>query len=396
MPGVFGIESAVRVRRAVAVVGLLAALAGCSGASNTAPPPPEVMVAQVLQQKLIDWDEYTGRFQAIDTVEVRPRVSGYIDRVLFSEGKEVKKGETLIVIDPRPYQADYDRAKAQLALAKAQRELAGLEAERVHKLKDSGAVSQEEYDERVSALHQQEASVAAAQAAFNSAELNLSFTKVEAPVDGVASRAEITRGNLVTGGNNGGTLLTTIVSTDPMYVYFEGDEHAYLRYQELARAGQRQSSRNFANPVRIGLANEEGFPHQGHMDFVDNQLNARTGTIRGRAVIDNKDGLFTPGMFARVQLLGTGAREVILVEERAIGTDQTQNFVLVLGAGNKVEYRAVQLGRALQGLRIVSKGLAPGDVIVINGLQRVRPGTPVTPKKVTMGAGLPQPLTVDG
>jgi len=396
MPGVFGIESAVRVRRAVAVVGLLAALAGCSGASNTAPPPPEVMVAQVLQQKLIDWDEYTGRFQAIDTVEVRPRVSGYIDRVLFSEGKEVKKGETLIVIDPRPYQADYDRAKAELALAKAQRELAGLEAERVHKLKDSGAVSQEEYDERVSALHQQEASVAAAQAAFNSAELNLSFTKVEAPVDGVASRAEITRGNLVTGGNNGGTLLTTIVSIDPMYVYFEGDEHAYLRYQELARAGQRQSSRNFANPVRIGLANEEGFPHQGHMDFVDNQLNARTGTIRGRAVIDNKDGLFTPGMFARVQLLGTGAREVILVEERAIGTDQTQNFVLVLGAGNKVEYRAVQLGRALQGLRIVSKGLAPGDVIVINGLQRVRPGTPVTPKKVTMGAGLPQPLTVDG
>jgi RND family efflux transporter MFP subunit len=396
VPEVLGIESAVRVRGAVAVVGLLAALVGCSGASNTAPPPPEVMVAQVLQQKLIDWDEYTGRFQAIDTVEVRPRVSGYIDRVLFSEGKEVKKGETLIVIDPRPYQADYDRAKAELALAKAQRELAGLEAERVHKLKDSGAVSQEEYDERVSALHQQEASVAAAQAAFNSAELNLSFTKVEAPVDGVASRAEITRGNLVTGGNNGGTLLTTIVSTDPMYVYFEGDEHAYLRYQELARAGQRQSSRNFANPVRIGLANEEGFPHQGHMDFVDNQLNARTGTIRGRAVIDNKDGLFTPGMFARVQLLGTGAREVILVEERAIGTDQTQNFVLVLGAENKVEYRAVQLGRALQGLRIVSKGLAPGDVIVINGLQRVRPGTPVTPKKVTMGAGLPQPLTVDG
>lgn len=396
MPGVLGIESAMRVGRAVAVVGLLAALVGCSGASNTAPPPPEVMVAQVLQQKLIDWDEYTGRFQAIDTVEVRPRVSGYIDRVLFSEGKAVKKGETLIVIDPRPYQADYDRAKAELALAKAQRELAGLEAERVHKLKDSGAVSQEEYDERVSALHQQEASVAAAQAAFNSAELNLSFTKVEAPVDGVASRAEITRGNLVTGGNNGGTLLTTIVSTDPMYVYFEGDEHAYLRYQELARAGQRQSSRNFANPVRIGLANEEGFPHQGHMDFVDNQLNARTGTIRGRAVIDNKDGLFTPGMFARVQLLGTGEREVILVEERAIGTDQTQNFVLVLGAGNKLEYRAVQLGRALQGLRIVNKGLNAGDVIVINGLQRVRPGAPVTPKKVTMGAGLPQPLTVDG
>ena len=377
--------------RAFAAVGLLAVLLGCGRAADQAPPPPEVMVARVLHQKITDWDEYTGRFQAIDTVEVRPRVSGYIDRIQFREGLAVKKGDTLIVIDPRPYQADYDRAKAQLAIAKAQRELAGLEAERVHKLKDSGAVSQEEFDERVSTLHQQEAGVAAAQAAFNSAALNLSFTKVEAPVDGVASRAEVTRGNLVTGGNNGGTLLTTIVSTDPMYVYFEGDEHAYLRYQELARAGERHSSRDFANPVRIGLANEEGFPHEGHMDFVDNQLNVRTGTIRGRAVIDNKQGLFTPGMFARVQLLGIGERDAILVEERAIGTDQTQSFVLVLGAENKVEYRPVQLGRAMQGLRIVNKGLQPGDVVVVNGLQRVRPGTPVTPKQVTMGAGLPQP-----
>jgi RND family efflux transporter MFP subunit len=346
------------------------------------------MVAQVLHQKITDWDEYTGRFQAIDTVEVRPRVSGYIDRVLFREGQGVKKGETLVVIDPRPYQADYDRAKAELAMAKAQRELAALEAARVHKLKDSGAVSQEEFDERASTLHQQEAGVAAAQAAFNSAALNLSFTKVEAPVDGVASRAEVTRGNLVTGGNNGGTLLTTIVSTDPMYVYFEGDEHAYLRYQELARSGERQSSRNVANPVRVGLANEEGFPHEGHMDFVDNQLNVRTGTIRGRAVLDNKEGLFTPGMFARVQLLGIGEREAILIEDRAIGTDQTQNFVLVLGAENKVEYRPVQLGRGIRGLRIVDKGLKPGETIVVNGLQRVRPGTQVMPKRTTMG--LPQ------
>jgi RND family efflux transporter MFP subunit len=376
------------------VAGVLAALVGCGRGANPAPPPPEVMVAQVLHQKLTDWDEYTGRFQAIDTVEVRPRVSGYVDRVLFGEGKAVKKGETLVLIDPRPYQADFDRAKAQLAMTKAQRELAALEAERVHKLKDSGAVSQEEFDERVSTLHQQDASVAAAQAAFNSAALNLSFTKVEAPVDGVASRAEVTRGNLVTGGNNGGTLLTTIVSTDPIYVYFEGDEHAYLRYQELARAGERQSSRNFANPVRVGLANEDGFPHEGHMDFVDNQLNVRTGTIRGRAVIDNKEGRFTPGMFARVQLLGIGERDAILIEERAIGTDQTQSFVLVLGAENKVEYRPVQLGRALQGLRIVNKGLQPGDIVVVNGLQRVRPGTQVAPKQVAMGAGLPQPPTL--
>src|SRR5262245_24627853 len=380
-----------RVRGAVAIAALTASLVGCGKTANAPPPPPEVIVAQVLAQKIIDWDEYTGRFQAIDTVEVRPRVSGYIDRVLFREGQAVKKGDTLIVIDPRPYQADYDRAKAGLELAKSQRELAQLEAERVHRLKDSGAVSQEELDERVSALHQQEASVASAQAALNAAALNLSFTKVQAPVAGQTSRAEVTRGNLVTGGNNGGTLLTTIVSTDPVYVYFEGDENAYLHYNELARSGERPSSRNVANPVRVGLANEDGFPHEGHMDFVDNQLNVRTGTIRARAVLDNKAGLFTPGMFARVQLLGSSEHEAILIEERAIGTDQTQNYVLVLDAGNKVEYRSVQLGRAIQGLRIVRKGLKSGETIVVNGLQRVRPGTQVTPKRVTMGAGMPPP-----
>jgi len=376
------------IARQAALLAAFAALVGCGKAQMPPPSAPEVMVAQVLHQKIIDWDEYTGRFQAIDTVEVRPRVSGYIDRVLFREGQPVKKGDTLIIIDPRPYQADFDRAKAGLALAKAQRELATLEADRVHKLKDSGAVSQEELDERVSALHQQEASVAAAQAAFDAAALNLSFTNVTAPIDGQASRAEVTRGNLVTGGNNGGTLLTTLVSTDPMYVYFEGDEHAYLRYNELARAGERQSSRNFANPVRVGLANEDGFPHEGRMDFVDNQLNVRTGTIRARAILDNKDGLFTPGLFARVQLLGAAERDAVLIEERAIGTDQTQNFVLVLAPENKLEYRPVQLGRGLRGLRIVSKGLKPGETIVVNGLQRVRPGMQVTPKQTTMG--LPQ------
>ncbi|MET0660200.1 MAG: efflux RND transporter periplasmic adaptor subunit [Steroidobacteraceae bacterium] len=367
---------------------LLASLVACGKASDPPPPPPEVMVAQVLSRKIIDWDEYTGRFQAIDTVELRPRVSGYIDQVLFREGQPVKKGDTLVLIDPRPYQADFDRATAQLELAKSQRQLAQLEAERVHKLKDSGAVSQEEFDERVSVLHQQGASVAAAQAALNSAALNLSFTKVQAPVDGQTSRAEVTRGNLVTGGNNGGTLLTTIVSTDPVYVYFEGDENAYLRYQELARTGERPSSRYYKNPVRVGLANEEGFPHEGYMDFVDNQLNVRTGTIRARAVLDNKQNLFTPGLFARVQLLGSSEREAILIEDRAIGTDQTQSYVLVLGAGNKVEYRPVQLGRAFEGLRIVRKGLKRGETIVVNGLQRVRPGTSVTPKQVTMGAGM--------
>ena len=380
--------------RAAALAAPFMCVASCGKAADPAqPPPPGIEVAEVLSRKITDWDEYIGRFQAVDTVEVRPRVSGYIDRVLFREGQPVKQGDTLIVIDPRPYQADFERAKADRELAKSKRELADIEAQRARTLRQSGSISQEEHDRRVSNLHQADASVASSQAAVDSAALNLAFTKVQAPVDGQTGRAEVTRGNLVTGGNSGGTLLTTIVSVDPIYVYFEGDENAYLRYQELARAGERPSSRNVANPVRVGLANEVGFPHQGHMDFVDNQLNVRTGTIRGRAVLDNKDGLFTPGLFARVQLLGSAEHDALLIEERAIGTDQTQNYVLVLDTDNKVAYRGVELGRALDGLRIIRKGLKPGDVVVVSGLQRVRPGVEVSPKRVVMGAGSPRTVT---
>jgi RND family efflux transporter MFP subunit len=365
----------------------LLALEGCSKAPPPTQGPPDVTVAKVISKRIKDWDEYTGRFQAIDTVEVRPRVSGYVDQRLFHEGQFVKKDDVLLIIDPRPYQADYDRAKAGLELSKSQRELAKLEAARVQKLKDSGAVSREELDERLSTLNQQEASVAAAKAALDNAALQLSFTKVRAPVDGRVSREEVTRGNLVTGGNNGGTLLTTIVSVDPIYVYFEGDENAYLHYNQLAREGERPSSRDVRNPVRVGLANEEGFPHEGYMDFVDNQLDSRTGTIRARAVLENKQGQFTPGMFARVQLLGSGEYDAILIEDRAVGTDQSQSFVLVLGADNKLEYRAIQPGRIVAGgLRIVRQGLKPDDVVVVSGLQRVRPGAQVKPNMVTMGA----------
>ena len=367
------------------MLGLLA-LGGCGQAPPPAPSPPEVTVAKVISKRIKDWDEFTGRFQAIDTVEVRPRASGYIEQVLFREGQFVKKDDVLVIIDPRPYQADYDRAKAGLELAKSQQALASIEAARVQKLKDSGAVSREELDERLSSLNQQQANVSGAKAALDNAALLLSFTKVRAPFDGRASRAEVTRGNLVTGGNNGGTLLTTIVSVDPIYVYFEGDENTYLRYNELAREGQRPSSRDAKNPVRIGLSNEQGFPHEGYMDFVDNQLDVRTGTIRARAVLENKKGEFTPGMFARVQLLGSGEYDALLIEDRAVGTDQSQNFVLVLGADNKLEYRPITPGRIVDGLRIVRKGLKPDDVIVVSGLQRVRPGAQVKPNVTTMGA----------
>jgi len=332
---------------------LLLASCGKSGGGQQAPPPPQVTVAQVLEKRVKDWDEFTGRLQAIETVEIRPRVSGYIDKVAFTEGSLVKRGALLFVIDPRPYQAEYDRAAADVKRFKTALELGQIELVRVQRLKDSGAVSQEELDERKSTVAQAEANVAGSQAALEAAALNLNFTKVTSPIDGRVSRAEVTRGNLVTGGINGGTLLSSVVSMDPIYIYFDADEQSYLRYTQLAHSGQSPDSRDSGNPVRVGLANEEGFPHPGSVDFVDNQLNPQTGTIRARAVLQNKDGQFTPGLFARVQLLGSGEYSAILIDDRAVNTDQNQKYVLLLGANNQIEYRKVKLGRVIDGLRVV-------------------------------------------
>jgi RND family efflux transporter MFP subunit len=362
-------------------------LIGCgkSGGGAQTAAPPQVTVAQVLQKRVKDWDEFTGRLQAVETVEIRPRVSGYIDKVAFTEGSLVKRGTLLFVIDPRPYQAEYDKAAADVKRFKTALDLGRVELVRVQKLKDSGAVSQEELDERKSAVAQAEANVAGSEAALEAASLNLNFTRVTSPVDGKVSRAEVTRGNLVTGGSNGGTLLSSVVSMDPIYIYFDADEQSYLRYSKLGRDGTGLSSRDTGNPVQVGLANEEGFPHAGKLDFVDNQLNPQTGTIRVRAVLENKEGQFTPGLFARVQLLGSGEYSAILVDDRAVNTDQNQKYVLLLGADNKIEYRKVKLGRVIDGLRVVREGLKAGDVIVVNGAQRVHPGVTVTPQQVPMG-----------
>jgi RND family efflux transporter MFP subunit len=381
----------VRALTSLAVSGALAALVGLSGCKSEATtaqeaPAPQVSVASALERDVTEWDEFTGRLEAVESVEVRPRVTGYIESVNFTEGSTVKKGDLLFVIDPRPYRAELSKAEAELARAVARSELAVADEGRSTKLLDIKAVSREEYDSRINASREAKADVAAARAAVDSAKLNLEFTRITAPISGRVSKAAVTAGNLVTGGSNTAALLTTVVSLDPMYVTFEGDEQIYLKYNELSRRGERSSSRDAANPVLMGLANESGYPHHGAMVFVDNQVDSRTGTIRARASFENKDGFLTPGLFARVKLLGHNSYRAVLVDDRAIGTDQSQKFVYVIDAQNKVTYRPVTVGRLDDGLRIVQKGLQPGETVVVNGLQRVRPGVVVAPERVAMDA----------
>jgi multidrug efflux system membrane fusion protein len=370
--------------RAVSAGVLALLLAACKPPAPQAPPPPAITAAPAIGRTVNEWDEFTGRIEAVGYVEVRPRVSGFIEKVAFTEGKEVKQGEVLFVIDRREYQDALDRARAELARAKSQADLAKRESERAEPLVKENAISREEYDARVSGSAQANAAIHAAEAAVRTAQLNLEWTRVRAPISGRISRAEVTAGNVVQGGAPEPTLLTTIVSVDPVYVYFEGDEQAYLRYNQLARDGKRQSSRLARNPVRMELANETGFPHTGYMDFVDNQLNPNTGTIRARAVFSNKDRFFTPGLFARIQLLGSGKFDAVLVQDGAIGTDQDRKFVYVLKPDSTVEYRDIELGRIVDGLRVVRKGVVPGDNVVINGLQRIRPGMKVNATITTM------------
>ncbi|MBC7945004.1 MAG: efflux RND transporter periplasmic adaptor subunit [Burkholderiales bacterium] len=357
-----------------------------SQSSNGAPPPPQVSVATVIEKEVNEWDEFTGRLQAIERVEIRPRVSGYIERLNFTQGAEVRKGDLLFEIDPKPAQAELARAQAELARAETRADLARSELVRADKLHKARAISQQEYDQWTNGRQDSVAAVKAAEAMVRIARLNLDYTKIRSPIDGRTSFAEVTVGNLVTGGNSGApaTLLTSVVSIDPIYAYFEGDEQIYLKYAELGRSGERASSRTTKNPIYLGLANEQGHPHQGYVDFVDNALNPETGTIRARAVFDNKERKFTPGLFARLKLVGSGTYQAILINDRAVGTDQSKKFVLVVGADNKAVYREVKLGPMIDGLRVVRQGLKGDEVIVVNGLQRVKPGDAVTPQQVTM------------
>ncbi|HUF35183.1 MAG TPA: efflux RND transporter periplasmic adaptor subunit [Gemmatimonadales bacterium] len=375
--------------RSVLPVTLSLALAACGGQPPAPPPPPGVTVAEVPERDINEWDEFTGRVEAVDAVEIRPRVSGYIQRVAFAEGSEVRKGDVLFVIDPRPYAADLARAEAQVEVARTRAQLAARDVVRAGRLVAVQAISKEEFDSRTAGQAEGEAAVRAAEADAATARLNLEWTRVRSPISGRVGRAEVTEGNLVQAGPPTATLLTTVVSLDPIYVLFEGDEQTYLKYTLLARSGARPSSRDRRNQVYIGLANEEGFPHEGYVDFVDNQLNPESGTIRARAVLSNKERYFTPGLFARVKLVGSGRYRTALIQDRAVGTDQDKKFVLVLKPDSTVEYRAVQIGRLVDGLRIVQKGVAPGERIVVNGLQRVRPGMKVTPTLAAMDTNPP-------
>lgn len=360
---------------------LCAFIAGCNTGSDAPaePSPPDVTVANVLSRSVQAWDEFNGRVRAIPTVELRPRVSGYINRVAYQEGSEVKPGDLLFVIDPRPYRNALHHAQAQLAHARAAVNLARSKIEHAQALFAAHAMSREEFDSRKTALNQAIADVRAAEAAVATAKLDLSFTEVRAPIAGRAGQALLTTGNLVQADQS---ILTTLVSQDPMYVYFDCDEHSFLRYKEFARRNDHQRN---VYPVRIRLANDQGFPHHGTVDFFDNQLNPATGTIRVRAVVANADRMLTPGLHAQVQLQGSGEQHALLINEKAILTDQDRKYVYVVGEGNKAFRKDITLGRQIDGLRIVQSGLDTTDRVIIIGTQRIfQDGMTVTPQYASM------------
>ncbi|MCE9993535.1 efflux RND transporter periplasmic adaptor subunit [Enterobacter asburiae] len=373
---------------ALGVMLLSVLLVGCdnSVAQNAAPPAPAVSAADVVVKSISQWDSFNGRIEAVESVQLRPRVSGYIDKVNYTDGQEVKKGEVLFTIDDRTYRAALEQAQANLARAKTQASLAQSEANRTDKLINTHLVSREEWEQRRSAAVQAQADIRAAQAAVDAAQLNLDFTKVTAPIDGRASRALITSGNLVTAGDTA-SVLTTLVSQKTVYVYFDVDESTYLHYQNLARSGQGASSNHMALPVEIGLTGEDGYPHQGKVDFLDNQLTPSTGTIRMRALLDNAQRQFTPGLFARVRLPGSAEFKATLVDDKAVLTDQDRKYVYIVDKEGKAQRRDITPGRLADGLRIVQQGLNPGDKVIIEGLQKVfMPGMPVNAKTVAMTA----------
>ena len=365
---------------AMALAGLAAlGLAGCNSANSAAPAAtaggPPVTAAAVLERSVNETQELSGRLEAVERVDIRARVGGFITSVNFKPGSLVKKGDVLFVIDARPFQAEANRAEAAAVSARAKADLARLELGRSERLLADKAIAQREVDEKSSSLKELDGNVRAAQASLEAARLNLGYANVTSPISGRVSKAEITVGNLV----DGSAILTSVVSNKDIYASFDGDEETYLRVARVSQKGAPVI-------VKVGLANEQGFPHEGKLDFVDNRLDAATGSVRMRATFANDDNILVPGLFARVQLAGSAETEhkVALISERAVGTDQDRKFVYVVKADSTAEYRNVTLGSVVDGLRVVRSGLKPGEKIVVNGLQRVQPGAPITAQVVAM------------
>ena len=364
------------IARSAAFALTLAILAGCGTQAQEfgTIAPAQVSVAAVVSRDIATTDEFTGRVAAVETVELRPRVGGYIERVDYVEGSEVKKGQVLFTIDASTYRAELERAQADLSRARSRSALAASELARAQKLSNARAISTEELEQRRAATAQAASDVNAAQAVVSLARLNLEYTQVRAPISGLAGRALVTTGNLAAPDS---TVLTTLVSLNPVHVYFESDEQAYLRHGNRTNTAGQDAART----VRVGLSSEEGYPHTGVLDFMDNQVDPRTGTLRARAVFDNTDRAFTPGLFARVQLVGSQSRKALLVDDKAVLTDQDRKYVYVLGDDKTTVRKDVVPGRLVDGLRVIESGLSAGDQVVVSGVQKIFfPGMPLDAK----------------
>jgi multidrug efflux system membrane fusion protein len=363
----------------VLATGFAALLAGC----NRAPAKPAlgssagpaISAAIAIEREVEEPQEFSGRLEAIERVDIRPRVPGFITAIRFTPGTQVRQGDVLFVIDQRPYRAEADRAEAGAQAARAKADLAKIELTRAERLLGDKAIAQREFDERAAGLKELEANARGASAQADTARLNLAYTQVTAPIDGRVSKAEITVGNLV----DAAAILTSVVSMERIYASFDGDEETYLRVRTQAHNGAKVAA-------QVGLVGEDGFPHAGTLEFVDNQLDPRTGSVRMRAIFANTDGSMAPGLFARVRIGGGSAHKAVLINDRAIGTDQSRKFVFVIGADSKPVYRPIKVGPLVDGLRVVRTGVSPGDKVIVNGLQRVHAGEVVTATLVPMDA----------
>lgn len=387
------------MQRLLAFSLVLATLSSCERAqqkTNATPPPPPVTVAKPLSTELVEWDEFIGRLDAPESVEIRARVSGYLEKIHFREGSDVKAGDLLFTIDPRPYQAVVDRAQADAERAEVRVELSKMEAKRAKGLIESKAIAIEEIEQRNQALADAEAGLRSARATLEEARLNLEFTQLKSPITGRIGDVLITQGNLINGGSNNSnaTVLTTVVSVDPIHCYLDVDEQSALKYRELRRLGERASALDEQIPAEMALASEQGYPHKGVIDFVDNRLDPGTGVIRSRALFPNPGGLMAPGFFARVRIPGSGKYTALLVHDNAVGSDQGEPFLFVVGADDVVKQVPVTIGPMHEGLRIVKTGVTKEERIVVNGMALVRPGMKVNVKEeIEMKPVLAQPAT---